>query len=133
MQDAELQQLEQQLSLQAFREFAQGRIAAHLLGNNGERFEHTTVQLVFEAFLAGQGPAGARVIGQQLYAGIKESSKYFSQVKLGKELGWPYPFPVRLEPEKEGYVVKGGIGGQYRLEDVALYVIEDGETKAVLK
>lgn len=124
----EQQNLEHQLALDAFRDFTCGRIAPHQLERDGQRFTHTTVQLVFEAFCTGR----ARTIGQQLYAGIKTSSKYFSQVKLGKELGWPYPFPVRLEPDKEGYVVKGGIGGQYRLDDVELYVIEDGEAKAVL-
>ncbi|MCU9047983.1 hypothetical protein OE470_06760 [Pseudomonas aeruginosa] len=125
-------QLKHHLNIQAFNEFAHSKIPTHMLGNDGERFEVSGVQLVFEAFLAGQGPAGAVVVGQQLLAGIKESSKYFSQVKLGRELGWPYPFPVHFQVDPCGYVIKGGIGGQYRLEDVDLFVIEDGEAKAVL-
>lgn len=124
--------LEKHMRLQAFLEFASTRISLHLLEHDGERFGHTTVQLVFEAFQAGQDPAGARVIGQQLYAGIKESSKYHSQAQFGIDQGWPYPFPVRLQSDACGYVVKGGIGGQYRMEDVELFVIEDGEAKAVL-
>ncbi|MCY1561633.1 hypothetical protein D9M68_989200 [compost metagenome] len=67
------------------------------------------------------------MIGQQLYAGIKGSSKYASQADWHRTHGWPYPFPVSLQLDPMGYVVKGGVGGQYRMEDVELYVIEDGQ------
>lgn len=124
----ELQELEHQLAMDAFRDFTRGRIAPHLLELDGQRFTHATVQLVFEAFCTGR----ARTVGQQLYAGIKASSKYHSQIEWGKQSGYGYPFPVRFQTDPCGYVIKGGVGGQYRLEDVELYVIEDGEAKAVL-
>lgn len=62
--------------------------------------------------------------GQQLFARLKKSSKYYHQTKPG-EL-----FPVLVVP-KSGYdaeyVVQGGVGGQYRLADVNLFVVgEDG-------
>lgn len=59
--------------------------------------------------------------GQQLYAKIKRTSKYYGQGEKGAlfsvfvEAGYP-----------EGYMVQGGPGGQYRLSDVNLYVVEDG-------
>lgn len=60
--------------------------------------------------------------GQQLYAKIKRSSKYYGQTKphevfcvyIVAKLGWGE------------YVVQGGPGGQYRLRDVNLFVIQDG-------
>lgn len=125
----EQKDLEQQLAIEAFREFAKGRIAPHLLERAGQRFTHSTVQLVFEAFCAGR----ARTVGQQLYAGIKASSKYHSQVAFGRSQGYGHPFPVCFQTDPCGFVIKGGVGGQYRLEDVNLYVIEDGEAKAVLQ
>ncbi|WP_312596372.1 hypothetical protein [Stutzerimonas nitrititolerans] len=66
--------------------------------------------------------------GQQLYAEIKKSSKYASQADWAKREGRPYPFPVRIASDGGGdYVVKGGVGGQYRLADVNLFVIENGQ------
>lgn len=64
---------------------------------------------------------------QQLYAEIKKSSKYAHQADMCKERGFGYPFPVNISHDAGGYQVKGGIGGQYRLADVNLYVIEDGK------
>ncbi|ROM40650.1 hypothetical protein BK647_18035 [Pseudomonas protegens] len=110
--------------LEAFRDFARGRINLDLLQNDGERFTHSTVQLIFEAFLA--EAAGVQVIGQQLYAGIKEGSRYHSQIEFGKSCGWPHPFPIKFEPCPDGYVVRGGVGGRYRMEDVELYVLQNG-------
>lgn len=124
----ELLPLEYQLAITDFHDFTCGRIDPVLMERDGQRFTHATVQLVFEAFCTGR----ARTVGQQLYAGIKESSKYHSQIELGKQSGYGYPFPVRFQTDPCGYVIKGGVGGQYRLEDVELYVIEDGEAKAVL-
>ncbi|WP_417777118.1 hypothetical protein [Stutzerimonas xanthomarina] len=66
--------------------------------------------------------------GQQLYAEIKKSSKYAGQADWAKREGRPYPFPVRIASDGGGdYVVKGGPGGQYRMADVNLYVIENGQ------
>ena len=58
--------------------------------------------------------------GQQLFAKIKKSSEYAHQ-RAGSD-----PFPVRLMPAFGAYPVQGGPGGQYRLSDVELFVIEDG-------
>lgn len=66
-----------------------------------------------------------RLGGQRLYAEIKKSSKYASQADLCRSNGYGYPFKVRIVHDGGGdYVVKGGVGGQYRLADVNLYVIE---------
>ena len=60
--------------------------------------------------------------GQQLYAKIKRTSKYYGQTEHGAL------FPVFvLAGWAEGYVVQGGPGGQYRLKDVNLYVVDDGK------
>lgn len=59
--------------------------------------------------------------GQQIYAKIKRTSKYFGQgepnalFKVFVDVGHP-----------EAYLVKGGPGGQYRLADVNLFVVADG-------
>lgn len=59
--------------------------------------------------------------GQQLYAKIKRTSNYYGQGERGAL------FPVFVEAGyTDGYVVQGGPGGQYRLRDVNLYVVEDG-------
>ncbi|WP_287031375.1 hypothetical protein [Pseudomonas sp. UBA6310] len=66
---------------------------------------------------------------QQLYAEIKKSSRYACQAELCRINGYGYPFKVRIVHDGGGdYVVKGGVGGQYRLADVNLYVI-DGDKK----
>lgn len=68
--------------------------------------------------------------GQQLYAKIKKSSKYFSQnwsAEQDPERWGGFPFEVFIEASGRGYCVQGGPGGQYRLEDVNLFVKdEDG-------
>lgn len=69
---------------------------------------------------------------QQLYAEIKESSKYHYQARMSADYGHTYPFLAHIEPDFEGYVVKGGIGGQYRLEDVALFVLDDDGSKTYI-
>lgn len=59
--------------------------------------------------------------GQQLYAKIKRSSKYYGQT------GKCALFPVYvIHGGAGGYVIQGGPGGQYRLEDVNLFVVDDG-------
>ena len=62
---------------------------------------------------------------QQIYAKIKKSSKYAGQAVLAKRDG-VYPFPVNFSDDRDGYVVKGGPGGQYRLKDVSLFVQAGG-------
>lgn len=126
MHEDEKKQLEHQLYMDEFKEAMFHKISPERLAHDGERFEHKTVQLVFEGYLEGVKPNPARVLGQQLYAEIKETSKYASQI------GWmqlrnAYPFPVRFEQDPSGYVVKGGVGGCYRVEDVDLLFKRDGE------
>jgi hypothetical protein len=67
--------------------------------------------------------------GQQLYAKIKRTSRYAYQNAQAKEepQRWGgFPFKVYIDPSAGGYCVKGGPGGQYRLADVNLFIIEDG-------
>lgn len=68
---------------------------------------------------------------QQLYAKIKRSSKYYSeQMPMAKKDPglWGWPFEVSIEYQTFGdHVVQGGPGGQYRLCDVNLFVIDDGK------
>lgn len=60
--------------------------------------------------------------GQQLYARIKSSSKYFSQSKVG-EL-----FPVFVDQDGPWEYVVHGNNNDYRLLDVDLYVLgSDGQ------
>jgi hypothetical protein len=59
--------------------------------------------------------------GQQLYAKIKRSSKYYGQGEMGAL------FEVFVEAgHPEAYLVQGGPGGQYRLSDVNLFVVDEG-------
>lgn len=72
--------------------------------------------------------------GQQLYATIKRSSKYYSQNALAKAEAqrWGgFPFLVLVHPAYGEYCVQGGPGGQYRLSDVNLYIVEDGQTMRI--
>ena len=66
-------------------------------------------------------------MSQQLYAEIQENSKYAYQADW-QEL----PFPIHIRPDLGGYVVVGGAGGRFRLEEVNLYVIEN-EQKILIK
>jgi hypothetical protein len=59
--------------------------------------------------------------GQQIYAEIKRSSEYAHQADAG-EL-----FPVHVDPGRGTYPIIGGPGGQYRLRDVWLWVVQDGK------
>jgi hypothetical protein len=59
--------------------------------------------------------------GQQLYAKIKRSSKYYGQTEHGAL------FEVFVEAgNPAAYLVQGGPGGQYRLADVNLFIVDDG-------
>lgn len=74
------------------------------------------------------------------YEGLDRSKKYFAKIKktsrYAGQIGWAkvqkhigYPFPVRLTDRSamEQYCIKGGPGGQYRIEDVDLYIERDGK------
>ncbi|ALH99547.1 hypothetical protein C1Y08_07555 [Pseudomonas sp. FW306-02-F02-AA] len=126
MREDEKQQLENQLNINTFMDVMFHKIAPQNLAHNGKRFDNQTVQLVFEAYLEGLKPNPAQVLGQQLYAEIKATSKYASQISW-MQLRNGYPFPVRFEDDPSGYVVKGGLGGCYRVEDVDLLFKWDGE------
>lgn len=52
----------------------------------------------------------------ELVAVIRDDSKYSYQKAMHTE-----PFNVRVEPDKDGYVLIGGAGGRYRMKDVYLY------------
>ena len=60
--------------------------------------------------------------GQQLYAKIKRTSKYYGQ----GQPGGLFPVYVEALDYAEGYAVQGGPGGQYRLKDVNLFIVDDG-------
>jgi hypothetical protein len=126
MHDDEVKYLEQQLNISTFMEVMFHKIAPENLGHDGGRFENKTVQLVFEAYVEGLKPNPVRVLGQQLYAEIKTTSKYASQIGW-MQLRKKYPFPVRFEEDPSGYVVKGGVGGCYRIEDVDVLFKHNGE------
>lgn len=63
----------------------------------------------------------------QLYAEIKKTSEYAHQAEMCIERGYGHPFEVAIVASKDGYNVIGGVGGRYRLKDVNLYVIEEGQ------
>lgn len=68
---------------------------------------------------------GVQPVVNQLVAEIKKSSKYAHQAVAAQRQGMPYPFQVHIEDDQDGYVVLGGYGGRYRLEDVDLFVIDE--------
>ena len=64
---------------------------------------------------------------QQIYAKVKKSSKYYGQNEWAKQSG-EFPFPVTIDVRTcDSYRVRGGPGGQYRMEDVNLFVVADGK------
>lgn len=127
MHDDEKSLLEHQSNIAAFEEAMKEKISRQNFEYDGERYVHNTVQLIFEAFVAGQNPDGLRIIGQQLYAEINPSSKYASQAEEMIQKNHIYPFPVCFVADPYGYVVRGGIGGWYRLDDVKLFFKVNGE------
>ncbi len=66
---------------------------------------------------------------KQLFARIRLSSKFFYQNERIRRKGEKVPFPVVVnELAEDGYVVKGGSsGGRYRMKDVDLFTMENGE------
>lgn len=104
----------------AFEDLAQAKAWPVDRNVDDTGYADTTTQARWEAFEAAHGPYGRRPVGQQIQARIKRSSEYAHQTdKL---------FPVRVgKPPYGDYAVQGGPGGVYRLRDVNLYVIEDGQ------
>ena len=51
-----------------------------------------------------------------LVAIIRKDSKYAYQAHHHAE-----PFAVQVRPDSEGYVLAGGYGGRYRMQDVHLF------------
>lgn len=58
--------------------------------------------------------------GVTLFAIIRESSRYSGQNLTAKNMGM-FPFPVHIDDDSRGFVVKGGPGGRYQLSDVDLF------------
>ncbi|UVS95957.1 hypothetical protein [Burkholderia glumae] len=60
-------------------------------------------------------------MSQQIYAKIKRSSKYYGQTQPGAL------FPVQISPLlRDEYVVNGN-NNCYRLRDVNLFIVDEGE------
>lgn len=118
-----LDRLNLELSFQVWAE-AEG---FDLDNNNGAYTDPKTFDAL-RGYLAAHSELRPHLGGQQLFAEIKKSSKYASQAELCRTNGYGYPFKVRIVHDGGGdYCVKGGVGGQYRLADVNLYVIEGGK------
>lgn len=121
---------ELQQAVTDFREFATERwvklsknpLAFALLEFDGQRFEVELVQLAFEAF-----QHQAETAAPQLFASIREDSKYHHQIDWCIHNGHGHPFPVVFRAAMDGYVLAGGAGGAYRMADVDLHVLHEGE------
>ncbi|AYN13920.1 hypothetical protein CHR29_01675 [Pseudomonas monteilii] len=112
-----------QLAVNEFLDFAKSRIGGYEMRLQGQSFKHPIVQLAFEAFQAGRSP---RPTGQ-LFASIREDSKYHHQIAWCISNGIGHPFPVRFRAALDPYVLEGGAGGAYRMADVDLHVLHEGE------
>lgn len=65
----------------------------------------------------------------QIYATIRKQSRYFRQQELDTK-GKPIAFKVTIDIEEDPlWPVKGGIGGQYSLYDVDLWIEQKGSLK----
>jgi hypothetical protein len=96
---------------------------------------HTNNDTSFPDFRREQEANAARVAkGQQLYAKVKKSSKYFYQnAEAQRDPLYGLPFRVLIDPCcDDDFCAKGGPGGQYRLADIDLYVVEDGRELRIL-
>lgn len=81
------------------------------------------MEMVTPAMIRTEAAQKARVIEAarvQLFAQIRESSKYYRQAAPGTK------FPVMLQEQACGYVFSGGPGGRYRREDVHIFAAADG-------
>jgi len=66
----------------------------------------------------------------QLYAMIKKSSKHYSQQSYHTKDGKPVPFEVTIPTKKDSDhfgEVLGGVGGNYHLEELNIYVMINNE------
>jgi len=89
---------------------------------DGERFENELIQLAFEAFQHQSETQAPR-----LFASIRKDSKYHHQIDWCIHNGHGHPFPVAFRAAMDGYVLAGGAGGAYRMADVDLHVLHEGE------
>lgn len=112
-----------QVALTDFRDFAKSRIRGDQMKLDGQTFVNPGVQMTFEAFQAGRNPAPA----VQLFAKIRKDSKYHHQIEWCISNGLGHPFPVRFRAALDHYVLEGGAGGAYRLADVDLFVMHEGQ------
>ena len=74
-------------------------------------------------------------VGQQIQASIRKDSKYYGQMKYyglidGTQADPDALFPVLINDNPD-YRVQGGPGGQYRLKDVHLHVLFNGQPVAI--
>lgn len=118
-----------QLALRDFRAFVLGRTGNFDMQLEGETFKHPVMQFAFDAFKAGRTPPP----GGQLFASIREDSKYHHQIAWCISNGIGHPFPVRFRAALDQYVLEGGAGGAYRLADVDLFILHEGELYLVAK
>lgn len=118
-----------QLAVADFHKFAEGRISDLQMGFDGKRFTDGAVQIAFEAFQAARVP----VDSGQLFARIREDSKYHHQIAWCISNGIGHPFPVHFRASLDPYVLVGGAGGAYRLADIDLFVLHEGELYSVAR
>lgn len=90
-------------------------------------FVEASTQLAWEGYRAAVASRAADHRYPKLLARIRPKSKYAYQAERMVEKGERYPFPIALAKGHGGYVVQGGLGGCYRLEDVDLIAVVDGE------
>ncbi|WP_263264914.1 hypothetical protein [Pseudomonas sp. RIT-PI-S] len=108
----------------AFEEWAKGH-GLDVRAEGDGRFVAPATQLAWEGYQA----CCHRLAGRQpleLFARIRPRSEYAHQANRMIRDGHRYPFPVALARDTNGYVVKGGVGGCYRLKDVDLIAVVDG-------
>lgn len=67
-------------------------------------------------------------MNNQVYARIRQSSKYFNQ-----DNGTPFPISLNTDPSQlaDGFYIEGGPGGNYTPEDLDLYVKKEDKLIAV--
>ena len=71
----------------------------------------------------------------ELWATIKKTSKYYAQglaeTTSGKVVPRPFKIHTILMADADGYDFKGGPGGQYRREDLQLWINAEGGMKKI--
>lgn len=76
----------------------------------------TTDTSPLSAALALRGVPAPKKPATMLVAIIRKDSKYAYQAQHQVE-----PFSVRVHPDSDGYILVGGYGGRYRMQDVHLF------------